>query len=361
MHNDHPSGEIDEPVLDDSFKLLTDEHIEIFKRDGVVVIPNVISPEMVATVQRSLHAHLAEFGVDHGDLASTGHNLRHLSSTGGAGGILDIFYAPWRMKLAENERIFHAVRQLWASTYCCSDCTDFQHPYGDLNWRNGYMYLNRVCYRVPDRISKQHAARKSRPLQRSLTPHLDCCPNSLYNSGKEIPRWRPIQSFIALTSNHEASMGGFEAVVGFHREFKTYFADRQRENNLKSAVCLGDFSPLTTSYDKVVIDRFEHIAYEAGSLVLWDWRIPHANAYHHYGEMPREVVYTEFLPDVELNRRYAEEQLTRYKARQLPADHWQSPASKNENATTYSFHHFSALGARLIGLYPWKTTEEEVY
>jgi hypothetical protein len=294
---------------------------------------------------------------DHNDLEGTGHNLKKLSSTGGAGGILDLFYPSWRLKVAENAKVFSAMTDLWSASYACNH-PDFQHPFGDFKGKQGFMYINRVCYRVPDAIAKLHAAKKSRPMQRSLTPHVDCCPTSLFDSGKDVPRWRPIQCITALTSNTEANTGGFEAVPGFHKEFAAYFA-HQEHRALEDAtqgrpqVCIGDFSPLRMQEDREVISRYQPIHCEAGSVIFFDWRIPHANSYKHVGSIPREVVYTGFIPSTPMNRKYVQEQLRRYKLRLLPADHWQKSQGDKRVDEHFSAHHFSALGSRLIGLYPW--------
>uniref|UniRef100_A0AAV1UR86 Phytanoyl-CoA dioxygenase n=1 Tax=Peronospora matthiolae TaxID=2874970 RepID=A0AAV1UR86_9STRA len=345
-------------------RFLTDEQIQEFVQQGVLVVPNVLTPGEVTEARQGLHSELAKYGVDHENLPETGDNLKKLSSTGGAGGILDLFYPSWRLKVAEHEKTFAAMTDLWQATYA-QNHPDFQHPFGAFNSKQGYMYINRVCYRVPDALSTKFAAtKKSRPMQRSLTPHWDCCPSKMYESGKSIPRWRPIQCITVLTNNTEPSTGGFEAVPGFHKEFAAYAATRQEldtvENKTLSPtsscrpqVCLGDFSPLRMQEDRAVIDRYRHIGCEAGSVIFFDWRIPHANSYKHIGTIPREVIYTGFLPDTAMNRTYAQEQLRRYKARFLPSDHWQKDDLDACVTEDYSVHPFSALGSRLIGLYPW--------
>ncbi|RLN52924.1 hypothetical protein BBJ29_005448 [Phytophthora kernoviae] len=337
-------------------KYLTDEQTQQFMEQGVLVVPNVLTPEEVAEARRGLHNELAKYGVvselmeDNEDLEATGQNLKKMSSTGGAGGILDLFYPSWRLKVAEHDKVFAAMTDLWEATYAHNH-PDFQHPFGNFDGKRGYMYINRVCYRVPDAISKKHAAKKSRPMQRSLTPHWDCCPTKMFDSGKDTPRWRPIQCITVLTDNTEANTGGFEAVPGFHREFAAYAAEHQpgavMEEPLtapvrRPQVCLGDFSPLRMQEDRAVIDRYQHIGCEAGSVIFFDWRTPHANSYKHVGTIPREVIYTGFIPDTPMNRTYVREQLRRYTARLLPADHWQ----KDQDARVseeFSAHHFSAL------------------
>ncbi|KUF78939.1 hypothetical protein AM587_10001368 [Phytophthora nicotianae] len=342
-------------------RYLTDEQIQQFMDEGVLVVPNVLTPEEVAQARHGLHSELAKYGVDHDNLEETGDNLKNLSSTGGAGGILDLFYPSWRLKVAENEKVFAAMTDLWEATYAHNH-PDFLHPFGDFDGKRGYMYINRVCYRVPDVISKKFAKKKSRPMQRSLTPHWDCCPTKMFDSGKDTPRWRPIQCITVLTSNTESNTGGFECVPGFHKEFAGYAAKNQPETVTEAPltaalrrpqVCLGDFSPLRMQEDRAIIDRYQHIGCEAGSVILFDWRLPHANSYKHVGTIPREVIYTGFIPDIPINRSYVQEQLRRYKARLLPADHWQKDDVHSRVAEDFSAHHFSALGSRLIGLHPW--------
>ncbi|GAB9463664.1 hypothetical protein Gpo141_00001114 [Globisporangium polare] len=357
LHETGASGDETHPRVTQRF--LTQEQIDEFMRNGVVVIPNVLTPEEVAAARAGLHGELAKYDVDPNDLVATGDNLKKLSSTGGAGGILDLFYPSWRLCVAENDKVFAAMSDLWSATYA-QNHPDFRHPHGDFNGKQGFMYINRVCYRVADTISKMHGAKKSRPMQRSLTPHLDCCPTDPFNSGKDIPRWRPIQCITVLTDNLEKNTGGFEAVKGFHKEFESYFADQERRaleqeelNGTRPQVCLGDFSPLRMQEDRDVISRYEHVNCEAGSVIFFDWRIPHANSYKHTGSVPREVVYTGFLPDVSVNQVYIQEQLRRYRLRLLPADHWQKSQGDKRVEEQFSKHHFSALGSRLIGLYPW--------
>lgn len=89
----------------------------------------------------------------------------------------------------------------------------------------------------------------------------------------------------------------------------------------------------------------------AGSIVLWDNRLPHATAPHHFGPDTREVLFMTYLPNVPRNRQYAQAQLANYLNRQLPPDF-----SKQRNcpmpADAWN-HEFSQLGRHLIGLDEW--------
>jgi hypothetical protein len=44
-------------------RFLTDEQVQIFMEQGVLVVPNVLTPEEVAEARRGLHGELAKSGV----------------------------------------------------------------------------------------------------------------------------------------------------------------------------------------------------------------------------------------------------------------------------------------------------------
>lgn len=318
------------------------------------------------------------------NLDETAGNLRSLSTTGGSGGVLDLFYPPWKLRLAQKPCFFSAISQLWAATYAATlpsthhdeapspalpthldasneehDTNDgdppktvYAHPYGPFDPNQGYFYLDRTGFRVPDHISQRHTKGK-RPLQRSLTPHLDCCPSALYSSDKQVKRWRPIQSFIALTDNHTPDTGGFECVKGWHRQFETWAQRRKPCGKTgKPAPCVGDFTPIRPEEDADVIARFAPVLYPAGSVVAFDWRIPHANAARHVGEAPRQVSYGSFLPDVPINRVYAQRQRERFLAGMQPDDQWKEDKDRKEvyvHGEGEDVFAFSERGLRLLG------------
>ena len=240
-----------------SFPLLTPQQIDTFVRDGLLVVDNFLSPDQIACSHDGLATTLARHGVDVNDLEQTGHNLAALSSTSGSGGVLDLFYDEWKLNehIALNPKLFAWTRQLWKAAYCywdehengssqtkhteiraMKDLPDHEqfkwHPYGPFDPdHGGYAYIDRLCYRIPtplsDKIGRRQqqssssssgfkSSKKNKTLQRSLTPHLDCCPDTFTTAaGKS--KWRPIQCFVSLTDNLEPDTGGFEAAKGFHR------------------------------------------------------------------------------------------------------------------------------------------------
>jgi hypothetical protein len=383
---------------------LSQEQIRTFCHDGVLVVDNVLTPSQVDTAQRGLSETLARNGVDTDHLDTTGGALQNLSSTNGSGGVLDLFYEDWKMKVATNDRLFSITTQLWESAFFhCGesrskgDLLDEEnnqfkwHPYGAFNCQRGYAYVDRIGFRLPTGLAQKLGAelesaaagtktkkKKVTPIQRSLTPHLDCCPENLYkedannqNSDNPTSKWRPIQCFVSLTDNLEPNTGGFEAAKGFHRGFDAWAASReptkitrkssrggQPETVNFQAPCVGEYTHMRPKEDRDVMDRIEHIPVRAGSAVFWDNRIPHANAYRHDGNIPRSVVYCSFLPDVPINKKYAAEQLENWKQGRRPTDQWINPDENGDQIEPTDnlqekFDALSPLGRQLLAIDPW--------
>lgn len=369
---------------------LSKDQIHSFLEDGVLVVDKVLTEEELDEALKGLKDTLASHGVDCDDLSKSGHALRHLSSTNGSGGVLDLFYDTWKLKVATKARLFRMTSQLWKAAYCHKDeaLDDLKaeeqykwHPFGAFDTERGYAYIDRIGYRLPSKLSDELGARqtdgatkskkKTAPLQRSLTPHLDCCPENLFE-GKS--KWRPIQCFISLTDNLEANTGGFEVAKGFHREFDDWARNRppsvitrkggngQSETISILAPCLGEYTHIRPKEDALVMRRIVHIPVRAGSAVFWDNRLPHANAYRHTGAFPRAVVYSSFLPDVPVNRQYVKKQLEKWKRGKNPTDQWIRPSDEeNPSVSTEEksrllqeqLDSLPPLSRRLLGVDPW--------
>ena len=265
------------------------------------------------------------------------------------------------------------------------------HPFGKFDLEKGYAYIDRIGYRLPSTMAeiigerlqnereegasngttcKKQSKRKNTAIQRSLTPHLDCCPQT-YNNPSNKSKWRPIQCFVSLTDNLEANTGGFEAAPGFHRNFHAWTRERSpstiTKRNTKSgakskvqidAPCVGEYTHIRPKEDAHVMKAVKHIPVRAGSAVFWDNRIPHANAYKNEGTSARAVIYCSFLPDVEINRDYVEKQLEDYRLGRIPRDQWinissgenDSNVGSEEYCEEYTFSHF---GEKLMNITPW--------
>jgi ectoine hydroxylase-related dioxygenase (phytanoyl-CoA dioxygenase family) len=327
---------------------LVDEFID----HGVVVIPNVLSASELSSIRASFHASLLTKGCNVRDLEHTAGALHNYSSTGGAGGILDIFFEEWKLRLNEHPCVVRAMQELWRHTYAPCQTGVFSHPFGPFDPDKALMYIDRVCFRVPNKISQSFTSKgQTAPpgkknkyaLQRSLTPHLDCCPHRIYESVKETPKWRPIQAFVALTDTLEPDQGGFEACPGFHKDIEAWASNRRPLGADGSIPCVGDFSPIRPKDDKEIIDRFRHISVRAGDMVCWDFRVPHANSRSNSLRTARECVYIGLLPYIDMNKDYVVNQLSRYKQGLVPKDQWHEHA-KSQTCD----YEFSEMGKQMM-------------
>lgn len=326
--------------------MLSKAQIEEFHERGVLVIDDVLSDADINEARKGLAEALLVRGVDIANPDTEAIRfISELSSTHGAGGVLDIFYDKWKMKLLEHELIVRYICALLEATFAtCSGI--YEHPFGNFDAYQPYAYIDRICCRLPDDISIKYGS-KRHPLQRGLAPHLDCCPTTLYDNLDTKSKWKPIQAFIALTDTVESDMGGFECCPGLHKDFTAWTTVRPSSTN-NSSLCFGEFTPMRPVEDADILARFEAIPCRRGSLVLWDNRIPHANARRNLSSATRQVVYIGMLPAVAINKKYAERQLQRMREGLLPNDQWHS----SKQAATCDYE-FSALGRRLLAIDPW--------
>jgi hypothetical protein len=355
--------------------LLSPEQVEKFLQDGVLVVENVLTQDQVDQSLQGLYQTLSRHGVQcpkEVDDEESARAFAKLSSTNGSGGVLDIFYEDWKMDIATNPKLFCMTNQLWKAAYCHDgeenkeSCEhQFQwHPHGAFDCEKGYLYIDRIGYRLPTKIANELGERingktkkkKARSLQRSLTPHLDCCPETIFAPNTS-NKWRPMQCFVSLTDNLEANTGGFEAAKGFHRSFDEWAKNRpptiQKGGSISApAGCVGEYTHIRPTEDRAIMDRVGHIPVTAGSAVFWDNRIPHANAYRHDGLQPRAVVYCSFLPEIALNRSYVQNQLEHWQRGGAPKDQW-NHIIDNDNAGTIHTYSFTPLGRKLMGLDRW--------
>ena len=264
-----------------------------------------------------------------------------------------------------------------------TDAGLWRHPHGSFDEIRAH--VDRVGCRAPD-----GASLSGRPVQRSLTPHLDCCPDALdagaarrgretvrarvvagarrgcradksagsepiqrvvsAGGGKRWPRWRPIQCFLALDDALAPDEGGFECCPGFHSRFSDYYAARTAAGGGDALPCVGDYLAVSTKRDASVLAGFRHVPVPAGAAVFWDQRIPHANARRNQKSECRRVVYGGFLPRVPRNEAFLKEQRRRLIAGEPQADFWTkgggvaAPPDHAANASALSPDARSLLG-----------------
>ena len=100
--------------------------------------------------------------MDHDDLEYMAYYLSHLSSTNGTGGVLDIYYPSWKMNVAvTNLKLLSVVSQLWEIGFNSHHEDESlveewkRHPFGPFDVNKACIYLDRVGYRIPTKISER--------------------------------------------------------------------------------------------------------------------------------------------------------------------------------------------------------------
>ena len=359
--------------------LLSPTQIEEFVEKGVLVVDNVLSEKEIEEAKNGFRRSLQERGVDSFDEENldAARAFEKLSSTNGSGGVLDIFYDDWKLKgIATSEKLFSMTVQLWKAMYqhggadkesLPSDQRFLWHPYGDIDFDKGYVYIDRCGYRIPSSLAQSWGdllhpdvkKKKMRLIQRSLTPHLDCCPENFYLTENK-SKWRPIQCFVSLTDNLHPNTGGFEAAPGFHHEFDEWANERQQTSTSQqfTSLCVGEYTHIRPQEDAQVMKQIRHIPVKAGSVVFWDNRIPHANSYRNDSDLARLVVYCSFLPDIEVNRKYVNNQLLAWNMRKPIRDQWNHLEEKRveesyDHLASTNENDFTDLGKRLMGIEQW--------
>ena len=188
----------------------------------------------------------------------------------------------------------------------------FEHPLGPSD--SVLAYIDRVCWRLPDIIRAEGG----------LSLHLDRNPTDPYLiKGEGLPKWRPIQAFVTLTDHYGTNSGGLRVVRGFHREIEEYFAGRGSANSAHpnrevDESFRGEFFRMNPRKYYSLDKRLEPINAPKGSLVCWDNRLPHATCQKLDGWDTREVVYSGFLPNIQLNRDFVAKQLQALRANRPP-------------------------------------------
>ncbi|GKY95146.1 hypothetical protein MPSEU_000478300 [Mayamaea pseudoterrestris] len=370
--------------------VLSVTQIATFLHDGVLMVDDILTPAELDNAHNGLRTSLLRHGVDTNNLLITGSNLAKLSSTNGSGGVIDLVYEEWKMDIALNEKLFQVTTELWKEAFrhngeSQNDIANEQehykwHPYGSFDYSQGYAYMDRVGYRLPTPLAEHLGEKcqsnctksngKKRSLQRCLTPHLDCCPETFHAKNKT--KWRPIQCMVALTDCLEPNTGGFEVAKGFHREFDQWAKSRSPSRVVKKnrdgrkeivsipAPCVGEYTHVRPLEDAAIMKRIQHVSVKAGSAVFWDNRLPHANAYRHNGSSPRCVVYCSFLPDVLVNRIFVKRQLSLWRNGLAPIDTKWMEANENNGAMFSStdnlecyLKRLSTRQRRMLGVEEW--------
>lgn len=264
--------------------LVTDAHIEEFRTFGVVVIEGVLSPEEVEHYRECFHREIALHNYDYHAIMVEGNckgvemntvkKLRHT------------FYPKWKMELQADPRIHDAYATMLRA---CADGFGLSEEH----LTRFYPFIDRMGMRFPDHIYASGG----------LGLHVD----------KVGIKYRPIQGFVALTDQLQAAHGGLQVVKQFHQH--------SMDNETTYRLIQTDHARL--------MSRIESIHVKAGSLVLWDYRLPHKTNDFFSSDDTREVLYMSYLPNTPINAEYHQAQWKAYRTRMVPPDFCSKPTKIN--------------------------------
>jgi len=253
-----------------------------FERDGFIVVPDVLTSEEVAMARAELHGLIEK---------ASGHTIQDFVSDpkllhGGRANnpAANILAPEWKMRIHMHPRVVQTYNELFTQTFKTGrGIFASSIPFLPTSTPPAIPLIDRVACRFPG--------------EEGLGLHVD---KPSDNPDRTRLYWRPIQSLICLTDHWSTEDGGLQVVRGAHATLADY---------LKGADCPQEDGAIKLTgkrHDKLRAG-LETVMAPAGSMILWDARLPHATAPSLREGVTREVVYTGFLPNVAVNRRYSAE------------------------------------------------------
>ena len=166
-------------------------------------------------------------------------------------------------------------------------------------------------------------------------------------------KWRPLQMSLALTDHLDETTGGIGVAAGWHTRIEEYASrvnknGRKIKNHKYEKLPRAQFNLLSENAHPEIHADKRMVVQPAGSLCIWDNRLPHYVTSQLTGSDTREIMFTTFLPAVDVNRRYVQQQLTNMYQNKPPPDF-----SANETLDYDENHQLTALQRKLLGIDEW--------
>ncbi len=128
---------------------------------------------------------------------------------------------------------------------------------------------------------------------------------------------------------------------GFHNQFDDFFSKDVNKNTWGES---GEFYRMTSKSYAKVQQQLETLQIPAGSLVVWDNKLPHATTAKLKGYDSREVIYLSYIPNVPLNIQYWKKQKENFQKNEAPPSYNNgSKVDKSESYELTTFQRFHLL------------------
>lgn len=152
--------------------MLTQEQIDTFKKEGVLVVFDILSSDEIQYARNNLHNQLKKYDIDHDRiLKADPEMLNKLQGPRIKSCTSNMFYPKWKLDIALHPKVWDVTRTLWKETFA-KNLVGFDHPFGRFNPNHGYAFIDRICYRLPDSIQAEGG----------LLPHIDRNPHKPYEN-----------------------------------------------------------------------------------------------------------------------------------------------------------------------------------
>eukprot|EP01012_Entosiphon_sulcatum_P027754 TRINITY_DN33490_c0_g1_i1.p1 TRINITY_DN33490_c0_g1~~TRINITY_DN33490_c0_g1_i1.p1 ORF type:complete len:397 (+),score=32.63 TRINITY_DN33490_c0_g1_i1:22-1191(+) len=296
---------------------LSAEQIDTFMRTGLLVVKGVFSEEKRAEYITHLNGWLRDKGVrstnNEANLVMTnGNGLTNWDSVGDRfGGFIEMHYGKAK-EVIWNSAEFN---QMWVQLfdiYSSASTPGFEHPEGEFDPREIYVFPDRACVRFPD---KNNAVR-----QCGTGEHIDWDiwvnryqpgATEFQDTDRNVPleHWRPIQCSVAITTSRQGQ-GNFRCAPGFHLQANEFaqmmdakYGPNHKQGRLRvpGVVKIRHMEPVDVA---PILERFVDVPVDAGDVVFWDTRLPHSNHDKHNGTHPRIVDFNARIPGTVKNRKF---------------------------------------------------------
>mmetsp|Transcript_27289 Transcript_27289/g.44774 ORF Transcript_27289/g.44774 Transcript_27289/m.44774 type:complete len:383 (+) Transcript_27289:186-1334(+) len=224
--------------------------LKAFREDGYVVVSNVLSPVEVEATLNEIWTSKNLLGQFDRHNPGTWSDPSWPQQTGGRNflALRDVFHDGCNWDIASPPRQYHLHKLLWGRDDLIMSSLD----------RSGVM----------------------RPSEYTIKWKTDTNWLHRYHNPWTKPGFSHVQAIICLTESTPTS-GGFACVPGFHKRFQQWGDDHPMGsvalNGKKMNESYGDGQPLPVPVDDPCQQEIIQALAPAGSMILWDSRLPHQN------------------------------------------------------------------------------------